>query len=257
MEPDRTMRALSVPVRRHLFELICARPRSVAELANAVPVSRPAVSQHLAVLVEAGLARITSAGTRNLYSASPDAASMLRTWLDEMWTAAFGTFGDFATPDSDKEKKTMDNSLKIDPVAKTLELGVPPERAFDLFVNNMGEWWPLGTHSVSTDEAQDVRIDGRVGGMLREVTRDGVEHEWGVITSYHPGERIQFTWHPGTPEDASTRVDVRFDATDSGTLVTLVHSGWEVRGDDARRIRDNYESGWDVVLAPFVAIAAE
>ncbi len=251
------MKALSVPVRRQLFELICERPRSVAEMADVVLVSRPAVSQHLAVLVEAGLVRVTSVGTRNLHSASPDAASMLRTWLDEMWTAAFGTFGDFVTPESDKEKKMINNSLKIDPVAKTLELGVTPEQAFDLFVNNMGRWWPLSDYSVSTSEAQDVRIDGRVGGLISEVTRDGVEHEWGVITTYKPGERIQFTWHPGTPEDASTQVDVRFDATDSGTRVTLVHTGWDARGDDAQTIRDNYESGWDEVLAPFVAIATE
>lgn len=257
MEPDKTMKALSVPVRRQLFELMCERPRPVAELADAVPVSRPAVSQHLAVLVEAGLARVTPVGTRNLYSASPDAASTLRTWLDDMWTAAFGTFGDFVTPESDKEKRMMHNSLKIDPVAKTLELGVTPEHAFDLFVNSMGRWWPLSTHSVSRNEAKDVRIDGRVGGLVIEVTRDGVEHEWGVVTVYDPGERIQFTWHPGTPEDASTHVDVRFDATDSGTRVTLVHTGWEARGDDAQGIRDNYESGWDEVLAPFVAIAAE
>jgi uncharacterized protein YndB with AHSA1/START domain len=182
---------------------------------------------------------------------------MLRTWLDEMWTAAFGTFGDFVTPESDKEKRTMQQSLKIDPVAKILELAVTPDHAFDLFVNRMGQWWPLTTHSVSTDEAQDVRIDGRVGGRIIEVTRDGVEHEWGVITAYDPGERIQFTWHPGTPEDASTQVDVRFDAIDSATRVTLVHTGWEARGDDAQGIRDNYESGWDDVLAPFATIAAE
>lgn len=257
MKPETTMKALSVPVRRRLFELICKRPRSVAELADVVPVSRPAVSQHLSVLVEAGLARVTSVGTRNLHSASPEAAAMLRTWLDEMWTTAFGTFGDFVTPESDKEKQIMHNSLKIDPVAKTLELGVTPEHAFDLFVNSIGRWWPLSTHSVSTTEAQDVRIDGRVGGLITEVTRDGVEHRWGVISTYQPGERIQFSWHPGTPEAASTQVDVRFDATDSGTRVTLLHTGWEARGSDAQSIRDNYESGWDDVLAPFVAIAAE
>jgi DNA-binding transcriptional ArsR family regulator len=255
MDPDETMKALSVPVRRQVFELICERPRSVAELADMVPVSRPAVSQHLAVLVEAGLAQATSVGTRNLYSPSPEAAANLRTWLDEMWTIAFGTFGDFVAPQSDKERKTMHESLEIDPVAKTLELGVTPEKAFDLFTNHMGRWWPLTTHSVSTDDARDVRVDGRVGGTLREVTGDGVEHEWGVITIYEPGARIQFTWYPGLPEEAGTNVDVRFDATVSGTRVTLVHSGWEARGDDAQTVRDNYESGWDLVLAPYAAIA--
>lgn len=257
MRPGETMKALSVPVRRQVFELICERPRSVAELADMVPVSRPAVSQHLAVLVEAGLAQVTSVGTRNLYSPSPEAAADLRTWLDEMWAMAFGTFGDFVSPRSDKESRTMRDSLAIDPVAKTLELGVTPDRAFDLFVNGMGRWWPLRTHSVSTDDASDVRVDGRVGGSLREVTGDGVEHEWGIITIYEPGARIQFTWHPGLPEEASTNVDVRFDAIGSGTRVTLVHSGWEARGGDAQTVRDSYESGWDLVLAPYTETLAE
>jgi uncharacterized protein YndB with AHSA1/START domain/DNA-binding transcriptional ArsR family regulator len=255
MRSGETMKALWVPVRRQVFELICERPRSVAELADMVPVSRPAVSQHLAVLVEAGLAQVTSVGTRNLYSPSPEAAADLRTWLDEMWTMAFGTFGDFVTPQSDKERRTMHKSLEIDPVAKILELDVTPEQAFDLFVNSMGRWWPLTTHSVSTDDARDVRIDGRMGGSLREVTHDGVEHQWGVIVAYEPGSRIQFTWHPGLPEEASTNVDVRFDATESGARVTLVHSGWEARGDDAQTVRGNYESGWDLVLAPYAALA--
>ncbi len=151
----------------------------------------------------------------------------------------------------------MTATLKIDPVAKTLELGLTPADAFDLFVNRMSEWWPLNTHAVSTDDAEDIRIDGRVGGVINEVTRDGVEYVWGVIAAYDPGQRIQFTWHPGTPEDAATQVDVRFDATETGTRVTLVHTGWEARGDDAQTIRDNYESGWDHVLAPFAVMAVE
>jgi DNA-binding transcriptional ArsR family regulator/uncharacterized protein YndB with AHSA1/START domain len=256
MNPDRTMKALSAPARRQLFELMCERPRSVAELAEQVPVSRPAVSQHLAVLVEADLARVTSVGTRNIYSASPEAVAMLRAWIGEMWTAAFESFGGFATPESAEEKRIMNKTLKIDPVAKTLDLDVTPDTAFDLFVNKMGQWWPLSTHAVSTEDAAEVHIDCRVGGLIKEVTRDGVEHAWGTITAYEADERIQFTWHPGSPEEAATQVDVRFDPTETGTRVTLVHTGWEVRGEDAQTIRDNYESGWNLVLAPFAEAAA-
>ncbi len=107
--------------------------------------------------------------------------------------------------------------------------------------------------SVGTRNLYAVRtahIDGRVGGSLAEVTSDGVEHEWGAITAYGSDARVQFTWHPGLPKEAGTNVDMRFDATDSGTRVTLVHSGWEARGDIAQEVRDNYESGWDTVLAP-------
>jgi hypothetical protein len=145
----------------------------------------------------------------------------------------------------------MTHTTKIDPVAKTLEINVGPDSAFELFVNRMGDWWPLSSHSVGGDDATDVRITTEVGGTIREVTSAGIEHTWGTITTYDQGSRIQFTWHPGAPEAEATNVDVRFDKTKDGTRVTLIHSGWEVRGEDAQRIRDNYESGWDVVLAPY------
>jgi len=145
----------------------------------------------------------------------------------------------------------MENTLSIEPVVKILELDVAPQHAFEVFTKRMGAWWPVLTHSVAIDEVRDVLVDDCVGGTIRELTRDGVEHEWGTITAYTDGERIQFTWHPGAPADQSTTVDVRFDAVGSGTRVTLLHTGWEVRGEDGQRIRDNYESGWDLVLAPY------
>lgn len=256
VDPDQTIKALGVPVRRHLFELICERPRSVADLAKQVPVSRPAVSQHLAVLTEAGLVRMTAVGTRNVYSASPDAAAGLRKWVDQMWTAAFGSFGDFATTHPGEGNNEMNDTIRIDPVAKTLHVELSPEAAFDLFVNRMGDWWPLATHSVAEDLAVGVRVDARVGGAIREVTSDGAEHEWGVISVFEPGSHFRCLWRPGSPADLATEVDLRFEAAGSGTRITLVHSGWEARGDDARRVRDGYESGWDVVLAPFVARAS-
>lgn len=255
--PDQTIRALAVPVRRKLFELICERPRSVGELAAELPVSRPAVSQHLAVFVETDLVRVTTVGTRHIYSASPDAASALRQWIDEMWNVAFASFDEFAMHQTNKERDTMSNTSKIDPVAKTIEIGLNPAEAFDLFVNKMDLWWPLDSHAVSTDDAVEIQIDGRVGGSIWEVTRHGEEHVWGSIAVYDVGKRIEIRWHPGAPESEATIVDVRFDSIDSGTRVTLIHSGWDARGNGAQKTRDSYESGWNTVLAPFVSMAAE
>ncbi|MCL1593222.1 MAG: metalloregulator ArsR/SmtB family transcription factor [Actinomycetia bacterium] len=251
MNPDITIKALAVPVRRQLFELICERPRSVSELADQLPVSRPAVSQHLAVLTDAGLVTVTSAGTRNVYAAAPSAASGLRLWLDDMWSTAFGTFGDFVV-DQHRERHAMTQQLTIEPVIKVLELDVSREQAFELFTLRMGDWWPVLTHSIATTNVQDIIVDDHVGGTIREVTNEGVEHEWATISGYNSGERIQFSWYPGATSDQATHVDVRFDATPAGSRVTLVHSGWEIRGDDGQRIRDNYQSGWDLVLDPYV-----
>jgi DNA-binding transcriptional ArsR family regulator len=85
--------ALADPTRRQLFERLRAGPRAVGELARGVTVSRPAVSQHLAVLKAAGLVRDTAAGTRRVYEIDPNGLGAIRAWLDDMWGGALQDFG--------------------------------------------------------------------------------------------------------------------------------------------------------------------
>ena len=78
--------ALGDPTRQAIVELLAAGPRAVGELAAELPVSRPAVSQHLRVLREAGLVTDTAVGTRRLYRLDPTGAQAVRTYLDRYWT---------------------------------------------------------------------------------------------------------------------------------------------------------------------------
>lgn len=84
--------ALGDPTRRHVFELLRNGPRSVGELAGDVPVSRPAVSQHLRVLEEAGLVTHRREGTRNLYELDSSGVQALRDWVDRFWGEALVRF---------------------------------------------------------------------------------------------------------------------------------------------------------------------
>lgn len=84
--------ALADPTRRELFERLRSGPRAVGELARGVTVSRPAVSQHLAVLKAAGLVRDTAAGTRRVYEIDPKGLGAIRAWLDDMWGDALHSF---------------------------------------------------------------------------------------------------------------------------------------------------------------------
>jgi DNA-binding transcriptional ArsR family regulator len=84
--------ALGDPTRRAIFERIVAQPRAVGELASELPVSRPAVSQHLKVLKEAGLVIDRANGTRRIYHANPDGIAALRADLDRFWSAALANF---------------------------------------------------------------------------------------------------------------------------------------------------------------------
>jgi DNA-binding transcriptional ArsR family regulator len=86
--------ALADPTRRHLFERLRSGPRAVGELARGVAVSRPAVSQHLAVLKAAGLVRDTASGTRRVYDIDPKGLAAIRAWLDNMWSDALDRFSE-------------------------------------------------------------------------------------------------------------------------------------------------------------------
>ena len=94
------------PTRRELFERLRSGPRAVGELARGTTVSRPAVSQHLAVLKAAGLVRDTAAGTRRVYEIDPQGLGAIRAWLDDMWGAALANFS--ASIDSENEQKKSD-----------------------------------------------------------------------------------------------------------------------------------------------------
>lgn len=141
-------------------------------------------------------------------------------------------------------------------VRSSVTVPITPDDAFRLFTARMGDWWPLATHSVYGDDASGVVIEARVGGRVYETTHDGRTADWGIVSAWDPGERLAMSWHPGTEPGVATQVDVRFTATaDGGTLVDVVHTGWEIRGADAATLMSGYDPGWNFVLGRFAAAA--
>jgi DNA-binding transcriptional ArsR family regulator len=98
--------ALGDPTRREILERLADGPRAVGELAATLPVSRPAVSQHLRVLKDAGLVRDQAQGTRRLYSVDPQGIAVLRGYLDRFWERALTDFKVLAEDDHDNEEGT-------------------------------------------------------------------------------------------------------------------------------------------------------
>jgi DNA-binding transcriptional ArsR family regulator len=90
------MTALSDPTRRAVFERLADGPRSVADLARGLPVSRPAVSQHLRVLKTAGLVFARPQGTRQLYQVDPRGLDEVRRYFDQFWGRALAAFKETA-----------------------------------------------------------------------------------------------------------------------------------------------------------------
>ena len=86
MDIAQPLAALADPRRRSIFELLHRKPASVRELTDQLPISQPAVSQHLKVLTTAGLVSSTPAGARRIYTTNPAGLALLRRWIDSMWT---------------------------------------------------------------------------------------------------------------------------------------------------------------------------
>ena len=105
---DAGLGLLGDPTRRAIFELLARSPRSVGELAQQLPISRPAVSQHLRVLKEGGLVVSRPEGTRRVYRLNPDGVAALRAYLDGIWDEALTAFqkaAEAAPIDPEREQK--------------------------------------------------------------------------------------------------------------------------------------------------------
>ena len=92
MTNTRAFAALADPTRREVFERLAQGPRAVGDLARDLPVSRPAVSQHLKVLKEAGLVSDRADGARRVYQIDPQGLGQMRAWLDRFWDQALEAF---------------------------------------------------------------------------------------------------------------------------------------------------------------------
>ena len=96
--------ALGDPTRRAIFELLADGPRPVGDIARELPVTRPAVSQHLKVLKQAGLVIDHQDGTRRLYRLNPDGVGALRAYFDRFWNRSLAAFKSAVEQDNEEER---------------------------------------------------------------------------------------------------------------------------------------------------------
>ena len=101
----RVISALADPTRRAVLEKLRDGPRPVGEIARDLPVTRPAVSQHLKVLRDAGLVGDRSVGTRRIYYIDPKGLGAMRAWLDQFWESALAAFAAEVERSATKEKE--------------------------------------------------------------------------------------------------------------------------------------------------------
>ena len=99
----RAFAALADPTRRKVFERLAAGPQTVGAIAAGLPVSRPAVSQHLSVLKSAGLVRDRAEGAKRVYQIDPSGLGAIRAWLDQFWDEALAAYAAEFDPPKEHE----------------------------------------------------------------------------------------------------------------------------------------------------------
>jgi uncharacterized protein YndB with AHSA1/START domain len=143
----------------------------------------------------------------------------------------------------------------IEPIQIAFEVDVPPDRAFTVWTERIGRWWPP-SHTVSGAPAS-VLLEGRRGGRIYEVGPDGTEHDWGEVTAWEPPSRLGYLWHLRRDRRDATDVEVRFVPIGDRTRVEIEHRGWERLGSDGEASRDANRGGWASLLPHYVQACTE
>jgi uncharacterized protein YndB with AHSA1/START domain len=152
---------------------------------------------------------------------------------------------------------------QVEPIRQTVTVRSDPERAFAIFTEQMGTWWPLDAYSraVSEFEDEDVQVarlefQPHHGGSILEHLSDGRILPWAEVIAWDPPHRVLMAWRPHSMPEPPTEVEVTFTAREDGTLVELEHRGWERLSEDFRAgLYEIYARGWITTLGRFVAAA--
>jgi uncharacterized protein YndB with AHSA1/START domain len=142
-------------------------------------------------------------------------------------------------------------------VRKSIVVGCSVERAFHVFTEQIGDWWPFDGHSLFDEEAETVVLEPCVGGRVVEVSKSGEKGLWGTLTTWDPPRGLAMTWHPGRDEETAQDLEIGFFPEGNATRVVLTHTGWERLGDRMAEIGGHYDEGWDVVLGRYAEAAGK
>jgi DNA-binding transcriptional ArsR family regulator/uncharacterized protein YndB with AHSA1/START domain len=246
--------------RRTIFERLAERPQTAGELAAGLPVSRPAVSQHLKVLKDAGLVVDQAAGNRRIYRVNPDGMAAFRAKLDSFWTRTLAAFRQSAQHiDTGSVMATQADQTTV---RTHIVVDASIERAFAVFTGRFGDFKPP-EHNILGVELAETVFEPRAGGHIYDRAVDGSECRWARVLVFEPPARVVFTWDLGpnwqveTDPAKTSEVEVRFVAeAPERTRVELEHRHIDRHGDGWQAVSDGVGSqdGWPLYLRRFAGL---
>jgi DNA-binding transcriptional ArsR family regulator/uncharacterized protein YndB with AHSA1/START domain len=249
--------ALGDATRRTIFERLIDQPCAVSDLARGLPVSRPAVSQHLKVLKDAGLVFDIRAGKQRIYQVDPEGLAAFRAELDRFWSKTLATFK--TVVEQPTEGDPMSIQAADTSVQTSIVVEAPVARAFKVFTEDFGSFKPAEHNMLGVEIAETV-FEPKVGGLLYDRGVDGNVCRWARVLAYDPPNSLLLSWDISPQWQIETNlkntseVEVRFIAEDEKrTRVELEHRNLDRHGDGWPDGRDavGSEGGWPLYLQRF------
>ena len=255
--------ALSDPTRPAVFERLRSGPQSVGAIARGLPVSRPAVSQHLKVLKEAGLVIDRPEGTRRVYCIDPDGLGALRAWLDQFWDEALAAFQSGSRRRSAEDKGGGSNEPGDRHCAGAQEHSRQrkPGACLRGIHRRSRALVARARPTIGKPPRKTTVLETRLGGRWYDVSEDGSEANVGKVLVWEPPHRfvvswdINSKWKPDTT--VGSEVEIRFVADGpEATIVELEHRKFEQMGAEAgESMRRDVDGGWPDILQHFKTAA--
>ena len=149
----------------------------------------------------------------------------------------------------------------IPPIEKSITVPCDQKTAFNVFVNDMGDWWPKDKFTYSMMKgapAKTIRVEPREGGKITEIGSDDTETPWGHIETYDPHSFVGMRFHipaPGHEDGGLSLLELRFTPVDTGTRVDLTQSDFEGIGEMGEMARGGYGHGWTMIFEGAYAAA--
>lgn len=166
-------------------------------------------------------------------------------------------------PKNSDELDARIEKAQVEPIRHAVVVRSDPIRAFTVFTEQMGTWWPVNSYSraVSEFEHEDVGVvklefQARMGGLILEHMSDGRVLPWAEVVAWEPPHRVLMAWRPHSSPEPPTELEVKFAARDGATQVELEHRGWGRLSEGFREgLYELYVRGWPTTLESFVAVA--
>jgi len=145
-----------------------------------------------------------------------------------------------------------------EPIRRSVTVRCEQARAFRVFTEGIGSWWPVETLSRAGSEFEEegvkverVEFQAFAGGQVLEHMSNGQALPWAEVIVWDPPRSFTLAWKPHGRPTPPTEVEVRFTAQGARTLVELEHRAWERLGEGSEQIRVGYAEGWGLPLERF------